>query len=83
MVENLSFIAVFFIGFLSFLAPCILPFIPPYLGWLSGLSLGQNYKDPKKSKLRLKLFLNSFFFIIGFSLIFILLGATASFLGNF
>lgn len=83
MVENLSFIAVFFVGFLSFLAPCILPFIPSYLGWLSGLSLTNNYKNLEKSKLRLKLFLNSFFFMIGFSLIFISIGATASFLGKF
>lgn len=81
MGENLSQITVFFVGFLSFFSPCILPFIPSYLGWLSGIS-SSNYQDLKKSKLRLKLFLNSFFFVLGFSLIFISLGATANFLGK-
>ena len=83
MTENLSFLAVFFVGLLSFLTPCILPFIPSYLGYLSGLSLTGNYRDLPKSKLRLKLFLNGFFFILGFSLVFITLGVSASFLGKF
>lgn len=82
MTENLFPIAAFLAGFLSFFAPCILPLIPPYLGWLSGLSLSDDYKGLQKPKLRLKIFFNSFFFVLGFSLIFITLGATASFLGK-
>ncbi len=79
MTEEVSLIAVFTAGFLSFLAPCILPLIPPYLAWLSGISLKN---DLDKKKVRTKLFLNSLLLILGFSIIFIVLGASASFVGQ-
>ena len=79
MSGEISLIAAFIAGFLSFLAPCILPLIPPYLAWLSGISLRD---DLDKKKARSKLFFNSLFLIFGFSIIFIILGASASFLGQ-
>src|SRR3989338_1115828 len=68
-------------GFLMFLAPCTLPLIPAYLGFISGVSL-IDLEDSKKSKgIRLKILLNGLFFTIGFSLVFIILGTAAGFIG--
>ena len=63
----------------SFLAPCILPLIPPYLAWLSGISLKD---DLSKKQARTKLLFHSILLILGFSIIFIILGASASFVGQ-
>lgn len=72
-----SFIA----GVLTFLAPCTLPLVPAYLGFVSGASL-DDLKDPEKAKsAKRKILLNSIFFVAGFSAIFILLGALAGFAG--
>lgn len=79
MTQEVSIIAAFSAGFLSFLAPCILPLIPPYLAWLSGISLKDNLS---KKEVRTKLLFHSVLLISGFSLIFIVLGASASFIGQ-
>lgn len=66
-----SFIA----GILTFLAPCTLPLVPGYLGFISGVSIN-DLQDPNKSKTaRWKIFLNGVFYVIGFSLVFIMLGS--------
>lgn len=68
-------IPAFIAGILTFLAPCTLPLVPGYLGFISGIS-AQDLQDPLKSKsARKKIFLNGLLFVIGFSLIFILLGS--------
>lgn len=68
-------IPAFVAGILTFLAPCTLPLVPGYLGFISGVS-AQDLKDPLKSKsARRKIFLNGLLFVIGFSFIFILLGS--------
>ena len=65
-----SFIA----GVLTFLAPCTLPLVPAYLGFISGVST-HDLKDPEKLKaVRKKVFLNGLLYVIGFSGVFILLG---------
>lgn len=80
MTQEISFIAAFTAGFLSFLAPCILPLIPPYFAWISGTSL----KDASdKRRFRINLFWNSILLILGFSIVFVILGASTSFLGKF
>jgi len=68
MVE-LTIIATFIAGLLSFLSPCVLPIIPGFLAYLSGTSLGDT-----SPKARTKMFINSVFFVLGFSLIFAILG---------
>ncbi|MFH2014059.1 MAG: cytochrome c biogenesis protein CcdA [Patescibacteria group bacterium] len=78
MTQEVSFIAAFIAGFLSFLAPCILPLIPPYFAWL----LGDHWKDKEKRNIRLKIFIYGLFFVLGFSIVFIALGASASFIGR-
>lgn len=82
MIQNILPTTAFTVGFLSFLAPCILPLIPPYLAYLSGFSLTDGYKDLSKKQIRVKLFINALLFVLGFSLIFVFLGATASFFGQ-
>jgi len=68
-------IPAFIAGILTFLAPCTLPLVPGYLGFISGVSV-QDLQDPLKSKsVRRRIFLNGLLFVIGFSLIFILLGS--------
>jgi len=67
MVE-VTVIAVFIAGFISFLSPCVLPIIPGFLAFVSGTSL----KEGKVN--RLKIFMNSIAFVLGFSVVFALLG---------
>ena len=66
MVEP-TIIVAFFAGIISFVSPCVLPLIPGFLAYLSGTSTGQQ-------NARLKIFLNSIAFVLGFSVIFALLG---------
>lgn len=68
-------IPAFIAGILTFLAPCTLPLVPGYLGFISGVSL-EDLKDPTKSKkVRVKIFLNGLLFVLGFSIVFIILGS--------
>ena len=66
---DVSVTIAFIAGVVSFLSPCVLPIIPGFLAYLSGASL----EDAEKSS-RLKIFVNSIFFVLGFSVIFALLG---------
>ncbi len=63
-------------GFISFLSPCVLPLIPGYISFISGQSLKEILKDQKINFFPLILFCG------GFSTVFIILGASASFLGQ-
>ena len=67
MVE-ISIIVAFIGGLVSFLSPCMLPIIPGFLTYLAGTSLGESQSKRKD------IFLNSLFFVLGFSLIFAILG---------
>lgn len=73
---SISFIiAAFVAGIITFLAPCTLPLVPGYLSFISGSSV-EDLKDPLRSKqARRKIFLNGVFFVIGFSVVFIILGS--------
>ena len=64
-------------GFVSFLSPCVLPLIPGNICYISGTTL-ENIENNQKS-----VFVKSIFFSLGFSIIFICFGITASFIGNF
>ena len=64
-------------GILSFASPCVLPLIPSYLTYITGLSFSQLDDEHPTAKVRLTVMLHSLCFILGFSVIFILLGAIA------
>lgn len=66
-------------GVLSFLSPCVLPLVPSYLSFVTGMTLD----DLKEGEERQAILLHAALFVVGFSAVFILLGATASFLGQF
>ena len=75
---TLSFMLAFFAGLISFVSPCVLPLIPGYISFISGVSFNQLNQKSKNFILK-----KSLFFSLGFSLVFILLGATATILGSF
>lgn len=77
---DLSVLIVFLEGLASFLSPCVLPLIPVYLIYLTGQSAPAIVQDPKAQRM---LLWNGTAFVAGFSLIFILMGATATGLGKF
>lgn len=81
-MEYSLIIPAFIAGFLTFLAPCTLPLVPGYLGFISGVSLADLKNKSKAKKIRFKIILNGLFFVIGFSLVFISLGITAGFFGR-
>ena len=73
-----SFSIAFFAGLISFVSPCVLPLIPGYVSFICGTTLNELNSKSKNFILR-----KSFFFSLGFSLVFVSLGATASFIGSF
>jgi cytochrome c-type biogenesis protein len=81
MSEVNVFVA-FAAGVFSFLSPCVLPLIPSYLSFVSGVSLDEMRGEQERLRVRSRVVLNSLAFIVGFSLVFVSLGASASFLGG-
>ncbi|MFT5160841.1 MAG: cytochrome c-type biogenesis protein [Paracoccaceae bacterium] len=67
-------------GVLSFLSPCVLPIIPPYLAYMGGISMNDLTNDGSS---RLPAVIASIFFVLGLSTVFLLLGFTASIFGQF
>jgi cytochrome c-type biogenesis protein len=93
MAENVTLLAAFGAGLLSFISPCVLPLIPGYLSYVSGLSLDDLRGGPTASAgptaaapipgARRRVVIASLAFILGFSIVFISLGASASLIGQF
>jgi len=81
LTQTVSFPAAFLAGFLSFLSPCVLPLIPAYFTFITGFSL-EELTESRNSEIRKKVFLSTILFVSGFSLVFILMGASASYLGG-
>ncbi len=69
-------------GGLSFVSPCVLPLIPGYISFISGVSLDELTDKEKAGKHLGRIAVNTVFFVIGFSLVFIAMGASASFIGG-
>ncbi len=76
-MEQTSLFVAFGAGLLSFLSPCVLPLVPVYLASLCGPEIF----EPEINRSRLPMFLHSLSFVLGFSLVFIILGAGAGFAG--
>ena len=75
---NTTIFIAFLAGMISFLSPCVLPLIPGYISYISGTSFSE-LKEKKSNLVVVK----TIFFTLGFSLVFIALGSTASLIGNF
>jgi cytochrome c-type biogenesis protein len=79
--SEITYNAAFLAGLLSFLSPCILPLIPAYFTFITGFSLEELIGE-SSGRIRTKVVVSTLFFVSGFSLVFILLGASASLLGG-
>ena len=84
MALDISYISAFGAGALSFLSPCVLPLVPPYLCYMAGVSFDR-FADEAKTGIgeRRALIIASLAFVLGFSTVFILLGAGATGIGQF
>lgn len=82
MFDNVTVFGAFLAGILSFVSPCVLPLVPPYLGFLAGVSLDQLTGSKGDTANPQRVFLAALFFVLGFSTVFISLGATASGIGQ-
>jgi cytochrome c-type biogenesis protein len=93
MEENVTLLAAFGAGLLSFISPCVLPLIPGYLSYISGMSLDEMrgvsatgaaaVAVAAPADARRRVVLASLAFILGFSIVFVSLGASASVIGRF
>jgi cytochrome c-type biogenesis protein len=82
-MTDVNVFVAFAAGIFSFLSPCVLPLIPSYLSFVSGVSLDEMRSEGALTQVRWRVILNSVAFIFGFSLVFVSLGASISFLGSF
>jgi cytochrome c-type biogenesis protein len=80
---NVSLLGAFIAGLISFLSPCVLPLIPGYISFISGASLKELTGPETIKEARKKAVINSLFFVLGFSVVFISLGASATAIGKF
>lgn len=78
-MENISLAIAFSAGFLSFLSPCVLPLIPAYISYLTGSAIS----EINTGEARINVILKSLGFVSGFSLVFIIMGASITTLGQF
>ncbi len=80
-VENVPYFAALAAGLMSFFSPCVLPLIPAYFTFITGLSLDE-LTENDSSTIRTKVILSTFAYVLGFSFVFILMGAAISTLGK-
>jgi cytochrome c-type biogenesis protein len=81
MSSNVSIAAALFAGLLSFLSPCVLPLVPPYLVYLAGATLERFADAEPEPRVRRETILAALLFVAGFSTVFVALGASASVIG--
>ncbi len=80
--SGISSLIAFSAGFLSFVSPCVLPLLPSYVSFITGLSMDELTKGGDKARVKGIIIRNSLIFIAGFSFVFILLGASATLIGQ-
>lgn len=80
-MSEVGYITAFLGGMLSFLSPCVLPLIPSYVSFITGMSF-EDFKSGEKARIRRLTLVNSSAFVAGFSTVFILLGVSSSYVGK-
>lgn len=80
--QDVSILIAFTAGILSFISPCVLPLVPSYITYVTGVSFKELTDSSSRGRLKWATMLHSLCFITGFSTIFILMGASASYLGQ-
>ncbi len=81
-ITQVSLFAAFSAGLLSFISPCVLPLVPSYLSYITGLSVENLAKVEERERFKSAILLNALLFIAGFSTVFIAFGASASLIGQ-
>src|SRR5947209_14850322 len=81
MVADVTVFAALIAGLVSFLSPCVLPLVPPYLVFLAGTSLERLAEAEPAPRVKRETVLAALLFVAGFSTIFVALGASASAVG--
>ncbi|MBA0915248.1 MAG: cytochrome c biogenesis protein CcdA [Nitrospira sp.] len=81
-ITNISLVAAFSAGLLSFVSPCVLPLVPSYISYITGLSIEQLTDATVRSKFKKSIIVNALLFIAGFTAVFVSFGASASFIGQ-
>ena len=89
MAYDVSFWAAFTAGILSFISPCVLPLVPPYMAYIAGVNLqqlaggsGARAEDTAAHPVMARVLLIALVFVLGFSTVFVILGASASAIGQ-
>ena len=77
-MADVSLLSAFVAGIISFLSPCVLPLVPGYLSYMTGMTVGESGEAKARDTVRVALS-----FVLGFTLVFVAFGATATVLGSF
>lgn len=80
--QSISLFIAFSAGLLSFVSPCVLPLVPSYVSYITGLSLSELTAHDEGRRVKWITLKNSLLFILGFSIVFIAFGASATFIGQ-
>jgi cytochrome c-type biogenesis protein len=78
--QSLGLLVAFTAGLLSFLSPCVLPLVPSYATYITGMSLDQ-LREAEELRVRRAIFFHGLLFVAGFTVVFLVLGASATFVG--
>jgi cytochrome c-type biogenesis protein len=81
-MHDVTFLAALIAGLVSFLSPCVLPLVPPYLIFLAGTSLERFADQEPEPRVRRETVLAAALFVAGFATVFVVLGASASVIGS-
>jgi cytochrome c-type biogenesis protein len=82
MIQNVSIPAALIAGLVSFLSPCVLPLVPPYLIYLTGATIEHVANDEAAASSKRAVMMSALLFVLGFSTVFVALGASASLIGG-
>jgi cytochrome c-type biogenesis protein len=82
MTGDVTYLAALVAGLVSFLSPCVLPLVPPYLVYLAGTSLERFADREPEPRVKRETVLAALLFVLGFSTVFVSLGASASVIGS-
>ena len=82
MITDVTIPAALIAGIVSFLSPCVLPLVPPYLIYLTGATIEQVADDEQGAASRRAVMVSALVFVLGFSTVFVILGASASLIGS-
>lgn len=83
MENHITYFGAFIAGLLSFLSPCVLPLIPSFITYITGLSFADLQAEHPTHKVRQQTIIHTLMFIAGFTVVFVLLGASATLIGGF